>query len=180
MHGQQPIGRVDSVAVPDSADGRGMSTMLRTQSGNPGQARAAYIRVVSFSVQGGAAAPPPNLPPAAKTFYKRSLPSPPAIAFSSPEGDCRPPRPNASDRHVPAAIRASTRCQQHHLQGAHAGRIAWASTICNHALKRRQAAVWRGGGGGRHGGLLPPDRAVQVGMLMMLKPHTVLLLVPLV
>ncbi len=28
----------------------------------------------------------PKLPPCGKTFYKRVLPSPPAIAFSSPEG----------------------------------------------------------------------------------------------
>ena len=32
--------------------------------------------------------PKPGLPPG-KTFYKRTLPSPPAIAFSSPEGRCQ-------------------------------------------------------------------------------------------
>ena len=40
--------------------------------------------------QDGATAPPPQLPPQTKTFYKRTLPSPPAIAFSSPEGRLRP------------------------------------------------------------------------------------------
>jgi hypothetical protein len=96
--------------------------MLWNQAGAPPQARALYMND-AWSLQGGAAAPPPELPPTAKTFYKRALPSPPAIAFSSPEGDCLSPRPNANDWQVPAADSASTGCQYHHLQEASACRI---------------------------------------------------------
>ena len=87
------------------------------------------------------AVPPPSPPVGdvySKTFYKRNLPSPPAIAFSSPEGDPKSPIDHGSAHVHDAALMCVVNAANKHA--------------APHV--RRETAVWGSTGCGDHGGLL--------------------------